>query len=182
MIKLSQKGQSLVEALIALGVATIVVSAMAVAAITAVNNSDFSKYQNLATDYAQQGIEVVRQKSQADWSGFYTAYVGSWPSGKSWCLSQDSTTLNQMPIITGCLQNISGQNGLPFFVRDVTLTQHPYTAPPPTPSSVTPACNGNVQVEVRVSWTDGKCSSSTTYCHNVILDSCLVNINAVSAP
>jgi hypothetical protein len=109
---MNQKGQSLVEALIALGVATIVVSAMAVAAITAVNNADFSKYQNLATQYAQQGVEIVRQQSQTDWNIFYTNYVGSWPSGRSWCLSQN-LTWSPMPV-TGCTKNINNQNGIPF--------------------------------------------------------------------
>ena len=172
---MNQKGQSLVEALIALGVATIVVSAMAVAAITAVNNADFSKYQNLATQYAQQGVEIVRQQSQTDWNIFYTNYVGSWPSGRSWCLSQN-LTWSPMPV-TGCTKNINNQNGIPFFVRDLTLTQLGYTLYI-IPDIAHPACNGMVQATVRVSWTDGKCSA-TDYCHKVSLKSCFANINAI---
>ncbi len=170
---MNQKGQSLVEALIALGVATIVVSAMAVVAITAVNNADFSKYQNLATHYAQQGIEIVRQQSQTDWNAF-SSQVGGSP-GKLYCLDQDKTELD-LPPLGSCAKNINDQNNKPFFVRDVTLTQLSYI-PNLTPGPAYPACNGIVQATVRVSWTDGKCSSATDYCHKVSLKSCFANIN-----
>lgn len=172
---MNQKGQSLVEALIALGVATIVVSAMAVAAITAVNNSDFSKYQNLATHYAQQGIEILKQQSQTYWTTF-SAQAGQAP-GNLYCLAQNDTALGSVQ--TSCpQQNIKDQNGKLFFVRDVTLTQLSYI-PNLTPGPAYPACNGIVQATVRVSWTDGKCSSATDYCHKVSLKSCFANINAI---
>ena len=99
MIKLNEKGQSLVEALIALGVAVIVVSAMAVAAITSVNNADFSKYQNLATNYAQQGLEVMRQQAQSNWA-FFASQVplySSGSSGETYCLNQ-TTPLALSPV------------------------------------------------------------------------------------
>jgi type II secretory pathway pseudopilin PulG len=164
---INQKGQSLVEALIALGVAAIVVSAMAVAAITAVNNADFSKYQNLATQYAQQGLEILKQQSQTDWNAF-SSQVGGSP-GNLYCLDQDKTKLD-LPPLGSCAQNINDQNNKPFFVRDVRLTQT-------DPADLD--CHGIVRVTVRVSWTDGKCSSTTDYCHKVSLKSCFANINAV---
>jgi len=157
MIATSEKGQSLVEALIALGAAAIVVSAMAVAAITAVNNSDFSKYQNLATHYAQQGIEVIRQKSQLDWTYFST-------SSGTFCLNQDSNVF--LPSLGfPCNRNIS-LNGKAFFVRQVTF------APAGSP------CDNGTHVSVAVQWTDGKCASGS-FCHNVSLDSCFSNIDVV---
>ena len=178
MIKINEKGQSLVEALIALGVATIVVSAMAVASITAVNNSDFSKYQNLATDYAQQGIEILRQQSQTNWNAFKSQAPVS--PGSSYCLDQGSSTL--VPLASrpaGCGKNISGQNGAGFFVRQVMLMTT--TVVYATQSYANSACNnGTVQATVSVAWTDGKCSSSTAYCHNVTLESCFTNHNNVS--
>jgi hypothetical protein len=170
---INEKGQSLVEALIALGVAAIVVSAMAVAAITAVNNSDFSKYQNLATNYAQQGMEIVRQKSQSNWTAFY-GFVGQSPNISTYCLDQGSTTFISRP--TGCGQNINDQNNKPLFVRQVMLTQLAYIAHP-TPNVVDPACNGSVQATINVSWTDGKCLKGV-FCHKVVLDSCFTDINA----
>ena len=56
---MNQKGQGLLEALVALSAAVIIIAGMTIAAITAVSNSDFAKYQSLATDYAQQGMEIV---------------------------------------------------------------------------------------------------------------------------
>ena len=152
MIKTNQKGQSLVEALIALGVATIVVSAMAIAAITAVNNADFSKYQNLATNYAQQEMEIIRQHSQTDWHNLILAKLGS-----SKCLD-----INQTETPLPCSKNIDN-----FFGREVTLTQT---------SSGDSDCHGTVHAVVTVSWADGKCSSGSS-CHNVTLDSCFADIN-----
>jgi type II secretory pathway pseudopilin PulG len=166
---MNQKGQSLVEALIALGVASMVVSAMAVAAITAVNNSDFSKYQSLAANYAQQGMEIVRQKSQTDWNYFYNTYVGHPPPNVGlWCLDGGSSALVSRPAV-GCGQNIS-QNGKAFFKRDVELAET---------SSGNLSCHGTVLATITVSWTDGKCSGGG-FCHDVTIESCFTDINAGS--
>ena len=174
MMKLNEKGQSLVEALIALGVAAIVVSAMAVAAITSVNNADFSKYQNLATNYAQQGLEVLRQQAQSNWSLFTTQVPAYSPefSGKTYCLDQTvPLQLSPLNSLGACdpTPNVI-DNGKNFFLREVTLTQ--------TASSDL-TCHGSVLANVSVAWTDGKCGSVTTYCHNVTLQSCFANINGV---
>jgi type II secretory pathway pseudopilin PulG len=175
---INQKGQSLVEALVALGVATIVVSAMAVAAITAVNNSDFSKYQNQATQYAQQGIEYLRQLSENDWSSF-SSHIAD-PNGVS-CLS-DVVPLALVASDNGSCSspNIRNEKGNKFFVRQVQLTNVPYSVPAPS-NNDNIACNGVVKVTVTVSWTDGKCGTldgNQVYCHSVVLNSCLDNVNA----
>lgn len=153
----NQKGQSLIEALIALGAAAVIVSAIAVAVITAVNNSDFSKNQNLATQYAQQGMDILRQKSESNWQSF-SAYGGNY------CLNQDSTTLTPQGV--ACPKNISN-----FFVRQITISQN------------SSSCSTNAKVSVSVAWTDGKCTSSANvYCHAVVLDSCLANISQTQLP
>ena len=154
---INQKGQSLIEALIALGAAAFIVSAVAMAVITAVNNSDFSKNQNLATQYAQQGMDILRHKSESDWQSF-SAYGGNY------CLSQDSTALT--PQSVECPKNISN-----FFVRQITISQN------------SSGCSGNARVSVSVAWTDGKCTSSANvYCHAAVLDSCLANITQTQLP
>ena len=153
------------EALIALGVATIVVSAMTIASITALNNSDFSKYQNLATQYAQQGMEVVRQQGQTDWSTF--AAKAGVNSANSYCL--DQTIPPKFTSLQGCAK-IGDQNGNPFFLRDVTLLQT---------ASGDLGCRGAIQATVDVSWTDGKCTSGV-FCHKVTLESCFADLKAVS--
>ncbi|MBI3069818.1 MAG: hypothetical protein HYY87_00750, partial [Candidatus Levybacteria bacterium] len=56
-----QKGQTLIEVLLALGTAVVVLSATVVAVLSALNNAQFSKNQSLATQYAQEGMEVMRK-------------------------------------------------------------------------------------------------------------------------
>lgn len=149
---INESGQSLVEALVALGAAVIIVSAVAIAVITAQNNADFSKNQNLATQYARQGMEVLRQIRETSWQTF-SSFSGTY------CLSQSSTTLTPSGG-TSCPVNISS-----FFIRSVTINQN-YGG-----------CSGGARVATSVFWSDGKCASSNPYCHDVTLESCLTNIN-----
>src|ERR1035437_663569 len=142
---MNKKGQGLVEALIALGAAVIIISAITVAVITAVNNSDYSKSQNLATGYAQQGMEIVKQDSQLDWVSLQASISAS----TVWCLPQGSTDFS--PAAGGlspCSINVTGG-----YVRQLNFTQN------------ASSCNGQTQVEVVIEWTDGKCSSALDYCH-----------------
>lgn len=154
---MSSKGQSLVEAIIALGAAVVIISAIAIAVITSVSNSDFSKNQNLATHFAQQGIEILRGQSESDWTSFATR------SG-TFCLTQGNSNLG-LPTSSCNLPNINN-----FFIRKVVIS----------PGNA--GCSTNTKVSVTVSWSDGKCSLSNAYCHSVLLDTCLANINSISAP
>jgi Tfp pilus assembly protein PilV len=183
---MNQKGQSLIEALIALGAAVIIVAAITIAVITAVGNSDFSKYQNLATGYAQQGIQIVTQKSQLDWVDTAT-YSGTW------CLPQGTTDFYTALGGASCSINVADK-----FVRELDFTKVP-----PSCDTSTPCCSPDAQyaaaaaadsdfcavgpthhselcssqIKVTVKWTDGKCSESLDFCHHVILDSCITDIN-----
>jgi type II secretory pathway pseudopilin PulG len=167
MIGINQKGQSLVEALVALGAAVLIITSIAVAVITSVNNAVFSKNQNLATQYAQQAIDTLRHQSISNWTSF-SALDGSY------CLSQNSTNL--IPAGLGCSLNINDSNNNPFFIRTIQIT-HVASLP------ATANCAGNILANVSVSWRDAKCTNTlNSYCHSVKLDTCLANINSVSAP
>lgn len=153
----NSKGQSLIEALIALSAAVAVISAIAIAVIASINNADFSKNQNLAAQYAQQGMEILKQQSGSDWTTF-SGYSGTY------CLAENSTTLTPQGV--ACTLNISTT-----FVRQVSISQ------------ANSNCSGGAQVVVSVAWADGKCTSNLNpYCHNVTLNSCLANVDAKSAP
>lgn len=152
----NQLGQSLIEALVALGAAVIVISAVVIAVISAQNNADFSKNQNLATQYAQQGMEILRQQSESSWTTF-SAYSGTY------CLDEGSSTLTASG--GACSVNINN-----FFVRSLTISQN------------NAGCSGGAKVSSVVAWGDGKCNASNLYCHNVTLDSCLTNINGSISP
>ena len=148
---LNNHGQTLIEAMVALGVLAVVIGAIAMTTITGMNNSNFSKNQNLATQYAQQGMDNLRQQSGSDWSTFDANSDGTY------CLGLGSTTLTKP---CAAVPNING-----VFLRQVVIN---------TPS---PNCTAGKKVSVIVSWADGKCTAANRYCHNVTLDSCLAEIN-----
>ncbi len=60
IIKLSEKGQSLLELLIVMTIVSIVVGGLAFAIIGSIRNASFAKNQAEATKFAQEGIERVR--------------------------------------------------------------------------------------------------------------------------
>lgn len=163
---MKEKGQSLLEALIALGAATIVMSAIAVAVITSVNNSDFSKYLNQATQFSQQGVEVLKQKSLSDWGTF-----SGYQSNLTYCFP-DGATLTT-PSGANCTPNIGTNN---FFVRTVIITKSSTDCP----GNPDDAAHRGTLVSVSTAWSDGKCTnSSNTYCHNAMFNTCITDVDRV---
>lgn len=66
-----EKGQSLVEVLIALAVILVVVLALVVAVTYSIRNAAFGRNQALATKYAQENLERIRAyKEQNTWATF----------------------------------------------------------------------------------------------------------------
>ncbi|OGH11414.1 MAG: hypothetical protein A3B38_01130 [Candidatus Levybacteria bacterium RIFCSPLOWO2_01_FULL_36_13] len=156
---IKENGQGLIEAMVALGAAVIVISTIAVAVITAVNNSDFSKNQNTASAYAQQGLEIVRDKAENNWTTFST-YTSTY------CLNKDVTDLATRPDSQGNCALIDN-----VFVRKINISQNDSNCTNGTGS----------KVKSMVSWSDGKCTDTVNnkYCHTVQLESCMANINSV---
>ena len=154
--KYKQKGQSLIEALVALGAAVLVVSAITISVITALNNVQYTKNQNLAAQYAQQAMEIMRQTSSSNWTLF-----SSYPTG-TYCLDEGTSLLRAAdPATSFCGQNYG------IFVREVDIK----------PNAT--KCVGGILTIVIVSWSDSKCTdTSNTYCHSVELDSCFDNVNS----
>lgn len=151
---LNQRGETLIEALGALAVISIVISAVATAVITTLSNTRYNENETLSTKYAQQGIEQVRQIRNTNYPAF-KAFSGLY------CLGKGQTTLGTTQAI--CNPNVD------TFVRSVQIEQ-------------VPGCAANVaRISVTVSFTDGKCSGNT-YCHKVTQTSCLSTINPIQAP
>lgn len=164
----SEKGQTLIEVLVGLASSVIVIGAITIATLSALNNAQFSENQNLATQYAQQAMESIRNMRDTNYQNF-SVLSGSYCMGKS-CTSINSSNLNTNPNSTycwtapasGCGQNVG------IFVRQTSFEQN---------SSY---CDGNTKVTVTASWNDAKCTtSSDTFCHKVNLTSCLSNVNIV---
>jgi hypothetical protein len=164
----NEKGQVIVEALVALGAAVVIIGAIAIMVVTSLNNSELAKNQNLATQYAQQGMEVVRELSETDWATFSNPAMSGWS-----CLNNETNTLSKEDVnginppdnSNSCLM----ENGI--FNRRVNI-QHEEVS-----------CSNNSKVLVLVGWNDSKCStdSANLYCHNVTVESCFANIKVVPA-
>lgn len=140
-------GQSLVEVLISLSIAIAVLSAITVAVVYSLRNAQFSKNQNLATHYASQGMEVIRQIR--DTKSSLNGYSGGY------CLPEGATTLNPSSI-PPCGQNVS------IYSREVSI-------------EAAPECTGtdSYKVTVKVSWWDNACGATSNFCHKAQLISCL---------
>lgn len=152
------KGQTLIEVLVALTLAVIVISAITVASVSTLNNTQYIRDQSQATKYAQEGSEIVRRIRNSDYVGF-RSYTGLY------CLADGQSTLGE--IDTECdTVNVGSK-----FVRYVRIAQNGCNT-----------TNPNVfQVTVTVAYASGKCSTGT-FCHKSELVSCLSTTNPVSGP
>jgi hypothetical protein len=163
-------GQTLVETLIALSIGIVIITSMTIAVISSLNNATYSKNQNLATQYAQEGMEIVKQMQVSNYQTFSTL------SGR-YCLAQTCSTIATSVGICGvnvngnannCATNLNNN----FFIRQVDVL---------APGAAQAKCLSTTQATVSVLWTDGKCSSGV-FCHSEQVTSCFSNINAAPIP
>lgn len=151
---LNQKGQSLLEITISLGLILIVVTALTITTVNGIKNSQLSQNQLQATKLAQEGLEKVRQIRELNCpvrlsdSGSWTEYkwYGFDPlliwdkalglTGKDFRFN----TLNETP--SCALSESSADSSLndPKFIRKINL--------------ITDTSARTVKVTSSVSWTD----------------------------
>lgn len=147
------KGQTLIEVLVALSAVVMIVSAIAVVIIASLNNAQFSRDQDLATKYAQEGMEILRKVRNSDYTTFKSY-------GGTYCLAKGQASLPSST--TSCTAT-----NVDNFVRMIQIEQ-------------TPGCNPNsAKATVTVAWTDGKCQSSSVFCHKTELVSCFSTVNPI---
>lgn len=77
-------GQSLVEVLIALVVASIAIGALSISTLTGIKNSQFAKNQHQATQFAQEGVELVRTIRDRDGKVFELDIAAGKPFSEIW--------------------------------------------------------------------------------------------------
>ncbi|OGY17370.1 MAG: hypothetical protein A2784_02505 [Candidatus Chisholmbacteria bacterium RIFCSPHIGHO2_01_FULL_48_12] len=124
------KGQSLVEALVAIAVVVVVLIALAAAVLVAVRGVRFSKEKVRANFLAQEGLEWVRnQRDSFGWADF-VGYAAA--AGQKYCLQDLS--LSQLGAC-GESQTIGA-----IFTREATLTL---------------VGSDGVKITVSVAWDDG---------------------------
>lgn len=122
-------GQSLIELLIALGIAAFVIVALVQSMVTGAKNTRFAKNQTLATRYSQQGIEKVRNlRDTLGWAGFYNTY-----NGADLCMDQgDPANWTSAP----CTANLDN-----FFIRETTIDD-------------ADGLGNRLLINIKTSWTD----------------------------
>ena len=165
---MTQKGQGLIEAIIALSAGVLVISALAIVVISAVGNSDYTRIQNQATAYAQEQLESLKDKAKTDW-GSFNAMDGIYcinVQGNLYSSTSDCRTVDAGGI----------------YVRQVDITHSSSSLAacgydPPGPTLPT-----GTLIEVTVSWNDGRCQSANDFCHEVKLNSCSERINVIPTP
>ncbi len=168
-------GQTMIEVLVALGTAVVVISAITVSVITSLKNSQFSKNQNLATQYAQGGMEIVRQIRNSEYSVF-----NSLEDKKYYCLDKGASTLREEPVDEGCLQNVD------VFIRKVYIEKNssecePIMPPNPTPTPI--LSTKPTKIKVLVQWSDSQCTDpQAAFCHKVEISSCFSDFTVISPP
>lgn len=129
-LSIFQGGQTLIELLVTLGIATIFIVTLISVSTGALGNINFSKTQSDGNRYAREALEWIRAQRDADWTMFSgKASVG----GTTWCLS----TLAWPGSSGSC-----GSTKIPstIFTRETTLT---------TVSA------SKINVTINVTWTDG---------------------------
>ncbi|SRR5260221_644933 len=163
---MKKNGQTLIEVLVGLASAVVILSAITLATVTALNNTEFSQNQNLATSYVQQGMEIVRNMRDTNFSTFNAL-------SDHYCLASSCTALTAGvgPCGSSLTQAACGQN-VSNFVREVEIEKASST------------CQGvNTKVTVTVSWFDTKCRSSTApFCHSVSSSTCFSDATVAPKP
>jgi len=173
--KYFMQGQTIIEVLVALTTAVVIVSAITIAVITSLRNVEYSRTQNTATRYAQEGMEFMRFLRDSNFSKFAVLTANT-----RYCLAKGETSLTATNA-SDCGDNVD------YFSRSIVMEDNSeYCAAIPPPAPNPPSLNTSRKVIVLVSWTDNKCiddqGESTGRCHKASLVSCLSDYTVVSTP
>jgi len=148
-------GQSLIEVLLALTIAAVILGAITTAVISSLRNAQFAKNQNLASQFASQGLEIVKDIRDRDDTFNLSNMAGTY------CLAVDGNLDGTLP---NCGLNVGTPQ--PTYSREVNIEQ----ADP-----LSNSCKVDTYyIVVSVSWWDNACDDPTEFCHKVDLGSCLV--------
>ena len=109
MTKRSQKGQTLVEAVVVVGVVVLLVTGLIAGTTASLRSAQSGRTRTQAVSYAQEGIEIVRGIRDQSWDTFQ-GYGGSYCLDSAHALTPNSGT---------CSVNITTPEG--SFTRSVSF-------------------------------------------------------------
>ncbi|OGG23681.1 hypothetical protein A3A79_00535 [Candidatus Gottesmanbacteria bacterium RIFCSPLOWO2_01_FULL_43_11b] len=130
---MNQKGQTLAEIVVALGIVLLLVTGLIGGGTTAIRTSDQSRLRSLAVSYNQEAIELTRKLRDENWTEFHDM-TGLW------CLDKDGVWTQA---ITACPINIDNT-----FTRAVTFSWN--------------ETNLRMDIVSVVSWQDGGATHQST--------------------
>ena len=132
-------GQSLFETVVAVGIISLILVAVVSLATSSVRDSSFARNDALATKYAQEGVEWLREQRDASWSTFVA--------------NTANTCLGTLVWGAGC--TITGT----IFQRSISFNCLEYDSGPP-PTTMGLSCSdpqvNMVDTIVEVGWTDSQ--------------------------
>jgi hypothetical protein len=134
------KGQSLVEAVVAIAVVVLIVSGLIIAVISSLRSAQSSRARSTATKLTQDGIEIVRNLRDLGWSDFISK-----DSPIAWCLGNDKE-LSNLP--ADCIHNIPADS----------VSKTPFTRT----ALITKSAQNQATVTIEVTWLEGQTSRKST--------------------
>lgn len=160
---MNNKGQSLIELLVALGLLTVVITILSIATITGLQNSQYSKNQAQATKLSQEGLEKIRTVRDRNYTVCGPSGVAVWNSIYDVpmnCQANPASCSYALATITASAP--SGCTATEFWLSNVNTTQpEQIVAEGASFSRIitirdygTPADITQKEVAVTVSWTD----------------------------
>lgn len=167
-----EKGQTLLEILLAFSVSIAVLSAVILGVITSLSNTQYTKNQGLANSYAQEGMAVIRKIRDSSWADFSTK-LSDFSTNTKYCIDKN-LVLQQIPLSANCVGNNLAVGAGEIFSREVTFEHSSDSCATNCPG---PACLKGSKATVKVLWSDNKCPIGTSYCHKVELITCFSNID-----
>lgn len=169
------KGQTIVEVVVALAAGIVVLSALTLMMLSSLNNASEGSSRTIATQYAQDGLETIRNIKDTNWSQLVLL---SNNGNNTYCMASSCSSLTLSsgscgPKVSSCGLNLTN------FSRQVEIKPNDAKCIPQNP---VPG-KSFIRAVVTVSYSDGKCTSSANpYCHNVQVESCFTNYDTRSKP
>lgn len=175
----NQSGQTLIEVLVALTASVVVIAAIVSASLNALTNSNFARDENIAAQYTQSGIEIIRDMRNESIASLSASYLPD----DTYCLAKSCTALDKQLPECWTKGNSCGQN-VDTFVREVVITHDTQDCNvSPTPNGQVGYLSSNVKATVTTYWYDSKCSDSANpFCHSVTQSSCFSDFTVAPTP
>lgn len=174
MNKKSEKGQALIEAIIAITVVTAVITAVVAVIITSLSSTNAIKNNDLATNYAQQGIELVRDIKSAGFADF----VSNYPT-EQYCLDDyesspelldDDVDIDPLDPDSDPDCDLETGYNVGNYIRRIYINHLG------NDSTGVNVCAEGTFVSSKVLWNDNKCVGDAN-CHNVEIKTCFTDLN-----